>query len=428
MSLAATLRDYFASSGLLPTVDHVRRGAALRIQFGDEDRSQCAIALYTPGQKKPDILNRVPWSQITSARNKLLRHLLNLVGISPSIGSAPDWPAFDEALRELDEKAQSLMFTLLTPDGGARLREAIADVSLVARGWERLVDYPPVLIEVDSPLDYVHLEGLPLAGAPDLQPVTDQRSFQAAMWRFLGMVAVIRRTNRVGSTLGDRLRGAGGLPMKFFYDASLPGAVQEASFFGRMKDQVLLEGPWPDAGQAEKSTPRGFTALLSSPDRTFDGEPKLRNDQVLHFSCHCVTEEEDTDRYKIRLRAETGETVEVTLGQLQATFQSQGRIRSERPLVFLNACGSAAADPRSLGSFADLFTRTHRGMIGTETRVPDDLAAAFSQAFYTALLNGKNVGASLQEARWALVDRFSSPLGILYTLHADPDLSIDPTA
>jgi hypothetical protein len=245
------------------------------------------------------------------------------------------------------------------------------------------------------------------------------------------MFAIIRRTGRSGTTLDSRLSASGRLPIKVFYDASLSGAKDEIAFFQTLVTQVSLEGPWPDAAQAQNCTSASFAAMLLNPDQNFDGTSKSERDQILHFSCHCVTDETDPNRYRLRLRAATGESVDLTLQQLRAAFFSQQMNRplrsSSRPLVFFNACGSAAIDPHSLGSFPALFAATHRGMIGTETKIPDDVAAAFSKVFYTALLGGRTVGQSLQAARWALVNRLNSPLGILYTLHADPDLFIDFT-
>lgn len=53
-----------------------------------------------------------------------------------------------------------------------------------------------------------------------------------------------------------------------------------------------------------------------------------------------------------------------------------------RPLVFLNACGASAVDPATSGSFPKFFL-AHRflGVIGTETAIPDKVAATFSESF-----------------------------------------------
>ena len=78
-----------------------------------------------------------------------------------------------------------------------------------------------------------------------------------------------------------------------------------------------------------------------------------------------------------------------------------------------------------VGSFPEVFLDVgNRSVIGTETRIPDAFAAAFSEKFYLTLIRGDPVGVSLFTARWSLLKHLRNPLGILYTLFGIPDLHV----
>src|SRR5262249_10130450 len=92
------------------------------------------------------------------------------------------------------------------------------------------------------------------------------------------------------------------------------------------------------------------------------------------------------------------------------------------PLAIVNACSSAR--DRGLASLHNMLALTHRGMIGTEIDIPDAVAAELSMELYRLLLQKKPLGESLLRARQFLLDKRTNPLGLAYTLHADPDLKI----
>jgi len=94
------------------------------------------------------------------------------------------------------------------------------------------------------------------------------------------------------------------------------------------------------------------------------------------------------------------------------------------PLAFLNACGTSKTIPTALTSFPKGFLRTYRGVIGTETPIPDDFAAAFSAKFYARFVRGYSLGEALHRARWDFLQQSCNPLGILYTAYANPDLCV----
>jgi hypothetical protein len=106
--------------------------------------------------------------------------------------------------------------------------------------------------------------------------------------------------------------------------------------------------------------------------------------------------------------------------------QDRGRGSGARPLVIANACGSARIDKETRGSFPRWFLNNrHRGYVGTETDVPDTVAAAFAERLYGALLDERPLGEAVVLARRRLLADWGSPLGLLYVLYGDPGLAIE---
>ena len=56
--------------------------------------------------------------------------------------------------------------------------------------------------------------------------------------------------------------------------------------------------------------------------------------------------------------------------------------------------------------------------------MPDEVASAFSRYFYTYLLQGLSLGEAIHRAKWKLVELHQNPLGVLYTVYADPELTV----
>ena len=80
-------------------------------------------------------------------------------------------------------------------------------------------------------------------------------------------------------------------------------------------------------------------------------------------------------------------------------------------------------DPARVYSWPEWFLRNgHRGVIGTTALVPDRAAAEFSKFFYKALLARRPLGESIVHARRELLSSYGNPLGVLYVLHADPNI------
>jgi len=150
---------------------------------------------------------------------------------------------------------------------------------------------------------------------------------------------------------------------------------------------------------------------------------------VQHFACHCTTGHARSEDDCLNLSCDSGRSHKVKLADLQARFtelaEPDANRRNSKPLVFLNACGSSVINPTAPATFPHFFLKNgNRGFIGTETAVPDGVASAFSRTFYSFFLRGCSLGEAIHQAKWELVERHRNPLGILYTVYADPELTV----
>jgi hypothetical protein len=163
--------------------------------------------------------------------------------------------------------------------------------------------------------------------------------------------------------------------------------------------------------------------------------------QICFFACHCDTTAKNPADYTVTLhtggllnRGERTVDLESLIDELDKLRRGQGTARETRPLVFFNACGGARVDPAGAGSFPDLFLKRDLGFlgfIGTQATIPDAFASAFARAFYEYLskgmetaLEGINIGEALYASRWKLLNETKNPLGILYSLYAEPEIRV----
>lgn len=99
-----------------------------------------------------------------------------------------------------------------------------------------------------------------------------------------------------------------------------------------------------------------------------------------------------------------------------------------RPLVFLNGCGTLTYGPTALSPFITTLVRDRRaaGVIGTEIAIWEALAAEAAGVFLAAFINGATAGDALFAVRHSLLKK-CNPLGLVYTLYAAARLKLaDP--
>ena len=251
--------------------------------------------------------------------------------------------------------------------------------------------------------------------------------------RFLGFSAIVNRVFLQDSPKpGGIIENLPRVSVRLFQHAGLVGAQLERDFF-TTTDWIDLRGPWP----TQSLDPDSFLSEFAK--QVYDGvDASSRNepiDQIQHFACHCDTEHDRSQLYSLNLAHNApglfreSSVQKVTIGALNREFGSfDERDGNELyPFVFVNACGSSRLTPTGVASFPKMFLELegNRGVVGTETTIPDVYAAAFSKRFYTNLIRGATAGQSLFNARWSLLNgQHRNPLGILYTVYGDVDLSV----
>jgi CHAT domain len=120
-------------------------------------------------------------------------------------------------------------------------------------------------------------------------------------------------------------------------------------------------------------------------------------------------------------------TAQEFIGWLVAWRQQRKLVWNDvRPLVFVNACHSVSIYPTTLVSYVDAFVGSARaaGVIGTEVKVQQDLAASVAEKFFDLLLSGgKTVEAALRKIRFEYL-AVGNLVGLLYTPYCWADLRI----
>lgn len=338
--------------------------------------------------------------------------------------------AFSWAINRLHRCGQVLAWQLFNflQHNSESVRVLLNKASLLARR--------PILVELDARVrDLLPIEFFPLfnmADPPESMDVTNIRDVAGVLARFLGFSAIIKRSIRgIKPIIGTKLKNTPKLPVKFFHDARFEGAKQELEFFQEHTEFVDLDGPWPDRELDPKQFGSNVAEYLWNPAVRFSGCKGAFGDQVQHFACHCNTTDGNSLNFFLSMAHSEGSECSVSIKDLLSRFANLAATNVDKadgilPLVFFNACGSSVIYPTCATSFPELILRNgNRGFIGTQTSIPDKFAAAFSKQFYIALLQGHSVGSALHKAKWQLIERHRNPLGILYTLYGDPDISVE---
>lgn len=303
--------------------------------------------------------------------------------------------------------------------------------------WQRsgTEGYIPPIVQITSRIQHsLPLEFLPLFDTRKPKPITDLNSLRQTVACFPVFSTIIARvfinpdptlpaeSRSSPSWSRTKLENLSGLPVRFFRHAGLPGARKERDFFER-SDWIVLRGPWPEHSLSSND----FLTTLAGQLWDEIAQPD-QPDQIHHFACHCNTEGIDSLDHSLFLAnmQEFGLIAErrAPIRRLKGEFGSYPprAAPTVRPLVFLNACGSTKMTPNGITSFPEmfLFNVGNRGVIGTETRIPDQFAAEFSEQFYLNLVRGATLGMAIFNARWTLLKRRNNPLGLLYSVYANP--------
>jgi hypothetical protein len=351
----------------------------------------------------------------------------------------PDHERVVRALRELHRR----MFSI----GGGLMKQGSTGMAeirkLFVQAWPSWKNpsarVPLVIVQVEDKngiaedVNYFPFELLPVFDHREVDGIADRIGLVKYARRFLGSTCAVRRTR---GRLGDgKNLPSSPLLLTLLHHAGLPGAALETEFFDGARPHVDVDGPWPQPGLSEDDVVNGVVNVLFDPRRRVLAKPNGDPVQIHHFACHCETWGASVD-YALVLAGEDEEDRLVALHRLDSGYGdrlqdleehgSASKTRTDGALVFLNACGSAFMDPARVTSFPQWFLRNgHRGVIGTETVIPDEVAAHYARCFYRELLTGTSLGSALVKARLHLLSEFGNPLGLLYVLYADPHITVE---
>lgn len=131
------------------------------------------------------------------------------------------------------------------------------------------------------------------------------------------------------------------------------------------------------------------------------------NADIVHFACHASSSNEShiqvTEKYRI-----------------PSQFFADTPIKNH-PLIILNVCSGGIKDVLRTTGFVNAFNKAGvRGILTTEARIPDKFGYFFIRRFYRSILSGTMVSSSLHECRHYFMRKWNNPLGLIYSLYANP--------
>lgn len=144
---------------------------------------------------------------------------------------------------------------------------------------------------------------------------------------------------------------------------------------------------------------------------------------VLHVSCHAEATHQSIERASLIIGETTALGDKAQLVEVDTiTVEAEARLRQRRPLVFLNACETGISGPvlTAWGGWPKVFINKGAGaFVGTAWPVRDKPAAAFSTAFYNALLEGKTLTEATNAAR-AAAKAFGDASWLAFKVYGHP--------
>ena len=95
------------------------------------------------------------------------------------------------------------------------------------------------------------------------------------------------------------------------------------------------------------------------------------------------------------------------------------------PLVFLNGCATGDYGPESYVSLIDDFLNAGAsGVVGTECPVSEPFAEHYATEVLKRLFVGEPMGQAMLTVRRELLQRYSNPLGLVYSLYAAHEIAL----
>lgn len=291
---------------------------------------------------------------------------------------------------------------------------------------------PPVIKSSGLGSLQIPFEFLPFFDFEWNEKIKNHDALYRAATKFMGFSTIICRelySFDDSKVCNGIINNHGGLNLRFYNHQQLRHSEDEGRTVGNMTN-VNMINPWraPMSGEHE------FQDILSDQllYGAFNQYEKL--DHIQHLACHADTRDPDSDNHTLSVSYPGNKWYRSTMNGKLTTAQLKNKFSGnfskspdiQYPLVFLNACAAAKINPLSTTSFPKLFYQNrNRGFIAPELPVPDELAAKFSVEFYKYLTAGNTISLAMHKARRNMLKYFQSPLGILYTIYANPWLKVD---
>ncbi len=207
----------------------------------------------------------------------------------------------------------------------------------------------------------------------------------------------------------------------------LAGAAPPAETL-QLRRLAHIEVGRPPEGTLLSGDPSVFADLagvdsLSLPQAGYDDVVNLLRVgeiDLVHFAGHGEASADRSDEARLVLAGRQSLQARNVAGPLIL------EIKKRRPLVFLNACRAAQQGwlLTGLGGWADAWVRRCQcsAFVAPHWAVRDNLARAFAETFYQALLYGATVGSAAQQARQRVRTlRPGRPTWLAYVVYAHPN-------
>jgi len=384
------------------------------------------------------VRSRVSEGKLLDKNKALQEKLYEIRGDLDSIDRL-SWQHVDKSLRDIDIRGHQFIHLLFRDDlvkVQKVFRRAMRGLNGLGgirgyAGWDcRSQRIPSVEIR-SRPEHSIPFEIMPILDLSPMPVIDSRPELAKAAMRFPGFaMAISRSVERRDRMWAGPIECPGRLPLKYFCDAKLPGVNDEIGYLSiRLKKEIEFDGPWPDDSVMSKEFADILWSHLVDPRRSFLGRDHAVG-PVFHFSCHCDQDGDSSEDCLLTFGSRGNkQEFRVRLGELISRHvrSSLNRVRSEDlPLLFLNACGSAAIAPSGVAELVDFFLGVGGGgAIGCIASMPSRFASWFTKAFYRHFVNGHNLGESLYKAKWQLLSRKRNPLGILYVAYANSRMEVN---
>jgi hypothetical protein len=181
------------------------------------------------------------------------------------------------------------------------------------------------------------------------------------------------------------------------------------------------QGEWSALGNAMVLPVRGTGELLKRQILRFLNDPSPRPTAVVYLYCQCGLSGQGRD-YALLFGSSAAD--EIRRDELDIVPFA------DRPLIFANACLTASASPYAVNALEEaFFARAVRGYLGTETRVPIQLAGRFATIFFRYFNREIDpdpiaAGEAVAQARIFLWTNYRNIGGLFYTYVQQYELSM----